>query len=128
MRRSSRCSPTPRVSTEDQERAGLSIPAQLREMQKHAQAHRMVIVETYQEAESAFCEESRRPQFWHMIARAKSDANITGILVHDTSRFYRDPYACPQVKGELLGHNVRVSPQRNRNTIPEPLRDSPSRR
>jgi DNA invertase Pin-like site-specific DNA recombinase len=97
-----------RVSTDDQERAGLSIPAQLREMHECAQARGIAIVETFQEAESAFSEESRRPEFWRMIERAKRDPQITGILVHDHSRFYRDPYAGPQVKGELLAHGVRV--------------------
>jgi len=97
-----------RVSTDDQERAGLSIPAQLREMHECAQARGIVVVETFQEAESAFSDESRRPEFWRMIERAKSDPQITGILVHDHSRFYRDPYAGPQVKGELLAHGVRV--------------------
>ena len=97
-----------RVSTDDQKRAGLSIPAQLREMHECAQARGIVLVETFQEAESAFSDESRRPEFWRMIERAKSDPQITGILVHDHSRFYRDPYAGPQVKGELLAHGVRV--------------------
>ncbi len=97
-----------RVSTDDQERAGLSIPAQLREMQQYAQAKSIVLVGIYQEAESAFSDESRRPEFWRMVERAKSDPKITGILVHDHSRFFRDPYAGPQVKGELLAHGVRV--------------------
>ena len=97
-----------RVSTDEQERAGLSIPAQLREMQQYAQAKGIVLVGTYQEAESAFSDESRRPEFWRMVERAKGDPQITGILVHDHSRFYRDPYAGPQVKGELLAHGVRV--------------------
>ena len=110
-----------RVSTDDQERAGLSIPAQLRDMRKYEQANGIAIVETYQEAESAFSDESRRPEFWRMVERAKSDPKITGILVHDHSRFFRDPYAGPQVKGELLAHGVRVfsatEPQYDPRTI-----------
>lgn len=97
-----------RVSTDDQERAGLSIPAQLREMKQYAKTKEIVIVEVYQEAQSAFSDESRRPQFWRMIERAKQDPQVTGILVHDFSRFFRDPYAGPKVKGELLAHGVRV--------------------
>ena len=97
-----------RVSTDDQERAGLSIPAQIREMQEYAHAKGIAIVEMYQEAESAFSDESRRPNFWRMVERAKADQKISGILVHDHSRFFRDPYAGPQVKGELLAHGVRV--------------------
>ena len=97
-----------RVSTDDQERAGLSIPAQVREMQQYAGAKGIVVGEVYQEAESAFSDESRRPEFWRMVERAKRDPQITGILVHDFSRFFRDPYAGPMVKGELLAHGVRV--------------------
>ncbi len=85
-----------RVSTDDQERAGLSIPAQLREMQEYAHAKSILLVGAYQEADSAFSDESRRPEFWRMIERAKADPHITGILVHDHSRFYRDPYAGPR--------------------------------
>jgi len=97
-----------RVSTGDQERAGLSIPAQLGDMEKYANAKGIRLEETYKEAESAFSDESRRPEFWRMIERAKRDPQITGILVHDFSRFFRDPYAGPMVKGELLAHGVRV--------------------
>ena len=97
-----------RVSTDDQERAGLSIPAQIREMQQYAKAKGIVVAEVYQEAESAFSDESRRPEFWRMVERAKRDPQISGILVHDFSRFFRDPYAGPMVKGELLAHGVRV--------------------
>jgi len=98
-----------RVSTDNQERAGLSIPAQIREMLNYAKTKGISIVETYEEAESAFSDESRRPEFWRMVARAKSDPEITGILVHDFSRFFRDPYAGPMVKGELLAHGVSLS-------------------
>jgi hypothetical protein len=77
-------------------------------MQQYARSKGIVIAEVYQEAESAFSDESRRPEFWRMIERAKRDPQISGILVHDFSRFFRDPYAGPMVKGELLAHGVRV--------------------
>lgn len=97
-----------RVSTDMQERAGLSIPAQVREMHEYGEAHDIVLVDLYQEAESAFCDESRRPEFWKMVERAKREPSITGILVHDSSRFFRDPHTGPMVKGDLLAHGVRV--------------------
>jgi len=43
-----------------------------------------------------------------LLERAKHDPQISGVLVHDFSRFFRDPYAGPMVKGELLAHGVRV--------------------
>jgi hypothetical protein len=100
--------PYARVSTDDQERAGLSIPAQVRAMQQYGKAKGIVVAGVYQEADSAFSDESKRPEFWRMVERAKGDPQITGILVHDFSRFFRDPYAGPMVKGDLLPHGVRV--------------------
>ena len=97
-----------RVSTDDQERAGLSIPAQVSEMKLYAEKQKIVIADTYSEADSAFSSESRRPEFWKMVERAKQDPEISGILVHDFSRFFRDPYLGPRVKGDLKEHGVRV--------------------
>ena len=97
-----------RVSTPDQEKKGLSIPAQINEMQEFAKRKGIQIAETYQEAESAFSRESRRPEFVRMCERAKSDSRITGILVHDYSRFCRNPDEGPIVKGELKRSGVRV--------------------
>lgn len=98
-----------RVSTDDQERAGQSIPAQIKDIERYALTHDIDIVEVYRESESAFSAETRRPIFLKMIERAKADASITAILVHDHSRFFRDPHAGPQVKGELQAHGVRVT-------------------
>ena len=103
-----RCLAYARVSTDDQERAGLSIPAQIRAMRDYARQKGLSIVETYQEAESAFSDESRRSVFWRMVEHARRDPKVTAILVHDHSRFFRDPYAGPMVKGRLLTHGVRV--------------------
>jgi DNA invertase Pin-like site-specific DNA recombinase len=97
-----------RVSTDMQERAGLSIPAQIGEMRRYAETHDIILVDEYQEAVSAFSDESRRPEFWNMVNRAKREPSITGILVHDSSRFFRNPRLSPMVKGELLDHGVRV--------------------
>ncbi|MFH1866155.1 MAG: recombinase family protein, partial [Candidatus Eisenbacteria bacterium] len=97
-----------RVSTDEQERTGLSIPAQIREIGEFADQRGIAIAEVYQEAVSAFSDKSRRPEFDRMIERAVRDSQVNGILVHDFSRFFRDPYAAPAVKGKLLKHGVRV--------------------
>ncbi|MFH1865321.1 MAG: recombinase family protein, partial [Candidatus Eisenbacteria bacterium] len=97
-----------RVPTDDQERAGLSMPAQVREIEDYARQKGIAIAEVYQESGSAFSHESKRPEFRRMVERAEGDPQITGLLVHDFSRFFRDPYAGPMVKGELLSHGVRV--------------------
>ncbi len=97
-----------RVSTDDQEKAGQSLPAQVKEMKLYAKSKGIQLIGIYEEAESAFSKETNRPKFQEMISLAKSDPRITGILVHDFSRFFRDPYLGPMVKGELKQHGVRV--------------------
>ena len=97
-----------RVSTDEQERAGLSISAQVRGIEEYAATRGIVIADVYREAESAYSDKSRRPEFERMIERAVRDPQVNGILVHDFSRFFRDPYAAPAVKGRLLEHDVRL--------------------
>jgi len=66
-----------RVSTDDQERAGLSIPALIREIKAYAAQHGIDLIDIYQEAESAFSDESRRPEFWRMVGHAMHDKSIS---------------------------------------------------
>lgn len=97
-----------RVSTPDQEKKGLSIPAQISEMQEYARRKGIQIAGIYKEAESAFSDESRRPEFARMVKHACDDPRISGILVHDSSRFCRNPYEGPKVKGKLKNNGVRI--------------------
>ena len=97
-----------RVSTDKQEEAGLSIPAQLNAMQAYAKEHGIAVLETHVEAASGFQEEGKRAEFQRMLARAKSDKQVSVILVHEFSRFSRDPWRTPQVIGELQASGVRV--------------------
>ena len=97
-----------RVSTQDQEQKGLSVPAQICEMQEFAERKGICIAEIFQDAESAYSSKSRRPGFAKMVKRATSDSSITGILVHEYSRFFRDPHEGPRVRGELKKAGVRV--------------------
>lgn len=97
-----------RVSTEGQEERGLSIPEQLREIAQYAEHHNIEIVETFQEAASAFRHQERRHEFHRMIEVAKSRPDVTTILVHDLSRFSRDSVGGRQLYRELKERGLEI--------------------
>ncbi|MCE5237146.1 recombinase family protein [bacterium] len=97
-----------RVSTEGQEERGLSIPEQLREIEQYAERHGIEIVETFQEAASAFRHEERRHEFRRMIEVAKARADVTIILVHDLSRFSRDSMKGRQLFRDLKAQGLEI--------------------
>ncbi len=96
-----------RVSTDMQYSTGASIPEQKRGDKAFADQMEIVILETFEEAESAF-DERHRPQFERMMERVLDDPNITGVLVHESSRFCRDPYLAPLLKGLLRSHGKEL--------------------
>src|ERR1700692_3652327 len=65
-----------RVSTGQQEERGLSLPEQLREIQRYAEAHGIEIVEEFREAASAYRNQEKRHVFRRMIERACADPEI----------------------------------------------------
>jgi site-specific DNA recombinase len=91
-----------RVSTEEQEKRGLSIPQQLKEIREYADRRDIEVVREFQEAASAFSRNGKRPEFDRMIDKAKANPDINVILVHDFSRFSRD-----SVKGRGLFRELR---------------------
>ena len=110
-----------RVSTDLQEDKGLSMPAQLKAIEAYADDHGIEVLETFVEAASSFQDESKRVEFRRMLEMAKSNARVTVILVHDSSRFCRDPWRTPQIIGELQNDGVRVvsvtEPEYDVNTV-----------
>lgn len=79
-----------RVSSEKQVEQGLSIPAQIKAIEKYAQDHDSVIVKTFiDKAKTA--KSVNRPQFLQMIDFVKKNhKSIDGILVWKFSRFARN--------------------------------------
>jgi DNA invertase Pin-like site-specific DNA recombinase len=97
-----------RVSTDEQEEKGLSIPGQLREIRVYAERRGIEIVHEFQEAASAFRDERKRVEFSKMLATAKSDPRVTLILVHDFSRFSRDSVRAKALVCELRTAGVQL--------------------
>jgi len=97
-----------RVSTGMQERKGLSIPEQLREIRRYANRHEIDIVGEFSEAASAFRHEEMRVEFRRMLATAMADPGITLVLVHDSSRFSRHSLRAEALTAELRDVGVRV--------------------
>lgn len=100
-----------RVSTLDQADSDLSIPAQLKAIRNYAEKNNMEIVEEYiDEGISAFSDDAKRLSFNAMIQNAIDEPEIKYILVHDSTRFFRNKYKSAAIKGELLKHGVSVIP------------------
>ena len=97
-----------RVSTDMQDERGLSIPEQFREIDLYADKHDISIVGEFHEAVSAFQNQERRIEFKKMLARARSDREVSIILVHDFSRFCRDSAEARFLIRDLRKAGVRV--------------------
>ena len=81
---------------------------QLRQICEYAEKHGIEIVEQYHEAASAFKSDSQRVEFHRMLERARSDRDVTAILVHDFSRFSRDSLMARTMIRELKQRGIRV--------------------
>jgi DNA invertase Pin-like site-specific DNA recombinase len=110
-----------RVSTDMQEDKGLSIPAQTKAIEEYAARNGIGVLDTYVEAASSYQDEAKRVEFRRMFERAKSDPQVSMVLVHESSRFCRHPWRTPQLIGELQDAGVRVvsatEPEFDVNTV-----------
>lgn len=98
-----------RVSTEDQARMELSVPAQFRRNEEYAEKNNIkILFQDADEGVSAYKDNENREAFWRCVEFACSDKRVTLFLVDDSSRFIRDKYLSGEVKGRLRKHGVRV--------------------
>lgn len=109
-----------RVSSEEQAKRDLSIPAQLDAMTQWALSHGYQVTDIYQdEGFSAFQPATSRPAFQRMIA-ASIQAKIAAIIVWKFDRFSRRIEDARAYKTQLAKHGIRVI------SINEPVDDSPA--
>jgi DNA invertase Pin-like site-specific DNA recombinase len=80
--------PYVRVSSEEQEKEGYSIPAQLKLLREYARLHGYTIVREFIDVETA--KKPGRMGFEEMIAFLKKSAGCRTILVEKTDRLYRN--------------------------------------
>ncbi len=78
-----------RVSSDEQERQGFSIPAQVKLLQDYARNNNIQIVKEFTESETA--KKSGRKQFNAMVKFLKQSKDVNTILVEKTDRLYRNP-------------------------------------
>jgi len=77
-----------RVSSDEQQKEGFSIPAQLELLKNYAKKNNIEIVKIYEEAQTA--KESGRVKFNEMLKFLHASKDINTILVEKTDRLYRN--------------------------------------
>ncbi len=104
-----------RVSSEEQEKEGFSIPAQVELLKNYAKKNNIEIVNTYEETQTA--KQAGRVKFNEMIKLLHASKDIKTILVEKTDRLYRnfkdyveigeDDFVIHLVKeNEIIGRNA----------------------
>ena len=96
-----------RVSTDKQEKSGLSIPEQLRQCREFAEARGFQVAGEFREAASAFRHHERRHEFQKMLGMIDA-AGATAIIVHDYSRFGRESHTAMAIRRDLEKRGVQV--------------------
>lgn len=79
-----------RVSSDEQERQGFSIPAQVKFLKDYAAQNNIKIIKEFTESETA--KQSGRKEFNAMVKFLKSSKDVNAILVEKTDRLYRNPF------------------------------------
>lgn len=98
-----------RVSTIDQAKKEISIPAQFRRIEEWAANNRITILHKgSDEGVSAYKDNENRDGFWKSVEFACRDRRVTLFLVDDPTRFFRDRYLAVETKSELKKAGVRV--------------------
>lgn len=77
-----------RVSSKDQEKEGFSIPAQLELLRGYASKNNMIILQEYEDVETAKCQ--GRTKFNEMVKFLKNSKDCKTIIVEKTDRLYRN--------------------------------------
>ncbi len=96
-----------RVSTREQAENELSIPAQVRLMERYASEHGWQIADIFKDVASARLLKER-PGLMALLHRVRHDRSVTGVVVHKIDRFSRNTFNYLVLKGKLLSAGVRI--------------------
>ena len=77
-----------RVSSDEQQKEGFSIPAQVELLENYAKKNNIEIVKTYEESQTA--KQSGRVKFNEMLSFLHASKDVNIILVEKTDRLYRN--------------------------------------
>lgn len=97
-----------RVSTEEQAKKLTSVQAQFNIIREYARKENITILKEFADEGISAYQDTVRPQFNKMIEEAKKTPNLSFVLVHEQSRFYRRRAESATVKAELLKYGVKV--------------------
>ena len=97
-----------RVSTEEQAKKLTSVQAQFTIIREYARKENIKILKEFADEGVSAYQEIVRPQFNRMIEEAKRTPNLSFILVHEQSRFYRRRAESASLKADLLKYGVKV--------------------
>lgn len=97
-----------RVSSEDQKRRGVSLPAQKANIEKWAAENNVIILKESYFDHSAYRGLDEEKEFLDLIEFAKSDRRVSLFLVDEKSRFARSRYVRIVYEEELRRVGVKV--------------------
>ncbi len=95
-----------RVSSQEQEREGYSVPAQLKALQEYAEKLDLKIVREFIEIETA--KVTGRKQFKAMQQYLRTHADVTELLVEKTDRLYRNFNDYVDLDADKMGIRIHL--------------------
>ena len=95
-----------RVYSNNQDGIGSSIQLQVKRMEQYANSKGVALAEVY--TETCWVNSTARPEYSRMIARAKMDPLVTGIMVTDFSRLNRNAYSFLEMKKYLADQGISI--------------------
>ena len=95
-----------RVHTKNQDGVGSSIQLQVKRMEQYAYNKGVALAEVY--TETCCVDSSARPECSRMIARARMDPQVTGIMVTDFSYLNGRAYSFLEMKKYLADQGVSI--------------------
>ena len=95
-----------RVHTKNQDGTGSSIQLQVKKMEQYAYSKEVALAEVY--TETRCVNSTARPECSRMIAQARMDPQVTGIMVADFSYLNGRAYSFLETKKSLADQGISI--------------------